>query len=132
MRKTFVWGLLLAAVASAQVVEEVWVYKGNPKWERSWNDRPAPRAGACFFKDPNFKGDRFCVVRGERLPSLPGNFGGKISSIELFGPTSVLIFNDRNYSGGTRPVERSIYDLHNLPFRDGHTWNDRISSVIIR
>ncbi len=130
MRITVVLGLLLAAiVASAQ--EGGWVYRDNPRWDRSWNDRPMPRAGACFFKEPNFRGDRFCVVRGDRLPFLPGDFGDKISSLQLFGPARVMIFNDRNFSGGSRRVGRSVFDLHNLPFRGGHTWNDRISSVIV-
>ena len=26
-----------------------WVYRDHPRWDRSWNQRPLPRSGACFF-----------------------------------------------------------------------------------
>ncbi len=130
LRTSLVIGLLCAAfVASAQ---EPWVYRDNPNWDRSWNDRPFPRAGACFYKDQGFRGDRFCVRRGDRLPALPGNFGDNISSIQLFGRSRVVIFNDRNFSGGSQELRRGVVDLRTERFRGGHTWNDRISSVIVR
>lgn len=109
-----------------------WVYRDNPRWERSWNDRPMPRAGACFFKEPGFRGDRFCVTRGDRLPSLPGEFGDQISSVQLFGNARVTVFNDRSFRGGSDEFHRSITDLRRERFRDGHTWNDRISSLMVR
>ena len=64
-----------------------WSYNnGNSgSWDRSWNSRPFPRSGACFFTDRNFSGNRFCVRSGDRLTSLPGNFGDNISSIQVFG-----------------------------------------------
>ncbi len=130
MRISLVLGLLCAAVIAG--AQEPWVYRDNPNWDRSWNDRPAPRVGACFYKDGGFRGDHFCVRRGDRLPSLPGNFGDNISSIQIFGKARVAIFNDRNFSGGSRELRRPVADLRNVRFRDGHTWNDRISSIIVQ
>jgi len=112
--------------------QDPWVYRGNPNWDRSWNDRPMPRTGACFYRDAGFQGDRFCVKRGDRLERLPGNFGDDISSIQLFGNARVVVFNDRNFSGGSQEFRRSIGDLRNEKFRDGHTWNNRISSLMVR
>jgi hypothetical protein len=111
-----------------------WTYdpNGNYTWDQSWNRRGFPGSGACFFKDYNFQGDRFCIRRGERLPHLPGNFGDHISSIRLFGGASVAMFNDRDFRGGSAELHRSVNDLHKRRFRDGHTWNDRISSVIVQ
>src|SRR5271156_985505 len=86
--------------------QEAWVYKDNPSWDRSWNDRPYPKAGACFFTNAGFGGNRFCVRRGDRLPSLPGNFGDNISSIQLFGGARVVVLNDRNFSGGSQGFHR--------------------------
>lgn len=126
--------LLLAFLAGAYVAQaqEPWVYRDNPRWERSWNDRPSPRAGACFFTDAGFRGNRFCVRRGDRLPALPGDFGDNISSIQLFGDARVRVFNDRNFSGGSQEFRRSFEDLRNAKFRGGHTWNNRISSIAVR
>lgn len=110
-----------------------WIYdNANRDWRPEWNNRPLPAAGACVFTDPGFRGNRFCVRRGDRLPALPGNFGDHISSIQLFGGAQVRIFNDRGFSGGSRMLNRSVGDLHNVPFRGGHTWNDRISSLVVR
>ena len=112
---------------------DAWIYEreeGN--WDRSWNQRPFPPVGACFFKDRDFRGDRFCVRRGDRLTRLPGSFGDNISSLQLFGNARVVVFNDRGYRGGSDEFGRSIRDLRNRRFRDGHTWNNRISSLIVR
>jgi hypothetical protein len=42
------------------------------------------------------------------------------------------VFNDRNFRGGSIGFRRSVADLRNVPFRGGHTWNNRISSIIVR
>src|SRR5215471_13507879 len=88
--------------------------------------------GACFFKDAGFQGDRFCVTKGDRLDSLPGEFGDNISSLQLFGGSRVTIFNDRNFRGGSEEFRSSVADLRTRRFRDGHTWNNRISSIAVR
>jgi hypothetical protein len=110
-----------------------WVYdRDGGNWNPSWNRRPFPSVGACFFTDNNFRGNRFCVRRGDRLTRLPGSFGDNISSIQVFGNARVVVFNDRDYRGGSDEFRGSIRDLRRRPFRDGHTWNNRISSLIVR
>lgn len=92
---------------------------------------PHPRDGACFYTTAPFRGQRFCMRVGERLPNLPNNFGDNISSIEVFGNARVRIFNDSDYRNGSFEVWRSVPDLRQLPFRDGHTWNNRVSSIMV-
>ena len=123
-------GLLFGALALS--AQDPWVYRDKPNWDGSWNKRPFPRTGACFFKEPRFQGDRFCVTRGDRLDALPGNFGDNISSIQVFGRARVTVFNDRGFRGGKEDIQRSVADLRNERFRGGHTWNDRISSIVVR
>jgi Peptidase inhibitor family I36 len=109
-----------------------WLYGPGPQtWDPSWNRRPNPRRGACIYTSRNFTGNHFCVRAGDRLPRLPGNFGDNVSAIQVFGGARVQVFNDRNYSNGTTVIARSVADLRNVPFRNGHTWNNRISSVIV-
>jgi hypothetical protein len=122
---------LLKGMLDAQTHDQ-WIYSGNDTWDSSWNRRPLPRTGACFFKDAAYKGDRFCVKRGDRLDHLPEQFGDNISSIRLLGGARVIVFNDRHFTGGSQQLNSSVGDLRNRPFRDDHTWNNRISSIIVR
>ncbi len=126
--------LALGIVCGAVLLfaQNPWVYHDHPEWDRSWNQRPFPRAGACFFKDTGFHGDRFCVTKGDRLDRLPGQFGDNISSLQIFGGSRVTVFNDRNFSGGSEEFRSGVTDLRKRKFRDGHTWNDRISSIAVR
>ena len=139
MKRTASCLLLFAALLPlAQTVmaqrgrpNDPWSYQdpNNRNWNSSWNNRPSPKTGACFFADPGFRGNHFCVRAGDRLPSLPGNFGDNISSVQVYGRTNVRIFNDRNFKGGGETLRGSAPDLRQYRFRDGHTWNDRISSI---
>ena len=113
--------------------QDPWSYgNGGPgNWDRSWNSRPFPRSGACFFTSQNFTGNRFCVRSGDRLPKLPGNFGDNISSLQVCGRGTGRVFDDRDYRGVNAALRRSSADLRNLPSKPGHTWNNRISSVMV-
>ena len=110
---------------------QYWKYGPNPSWNPNWNRWPNPHRGACFYTTAPFRGNKFCVRAGDKLPSLPGNIGGNISSIQTFGGASVRVFNDRNFSNGSTVIRGSVPDLRNVPFRNGHTWNNRISSLMV-
>jgi hypothetical protein len=111
--------------------QQPWVYGPNPQWNSSWNSWPNPRRGACFYTTAPFRGNRFCVRSGDKLPALPGNFGGNISSVQTFGGATVRVFNDRNFQNGSTTLRGSVPDLRQVPFRNGHTWNNRISSLMV-
>lgn len=106
-------------------------YPPPPHWDQSYNRSPYPHIGACFFTDRDFRGNRFCMNKGQSYPNLPGGYGNNISSIQIFGHSAVRIFNDGNFRNGDTVLKRSVADLRNVPFRGGHTWNNRISSIII-
>ena len=109
-----------------------WVHS-NPdaNWNQSWNDRANPNSGACFYTDRSYQGDHFCIAEGDRLPTLPKHFAHKIGSVRVFGDAKVRLFNDSHYSNGSTVLAHSVADLRDVTFRGGHTWNDRIGSVII-
>lgn len=109
-----------------------WVYN-NPDadWNQSWNQRANPNSGACFYTDRNYQGDHFCISDGDRLPALPKHFAHKIGSVQVFGNAQVRLFNDSHYSNGSTVLDHSVADLRDVTFRGGHTWNDRIGSVIV-
>ncbi len=77
----------------------------QPQAQGYWKDAPPPQwgrgrppgRGACFYKDADFRNVYFCMSEGQRYNSLPRGFNDQISSIRIFGSTSVRIFNDTNF-----------------------------------
>ncbi len=112
-----------------------WHQNPNDRWppQGNWNGGNWNSGGACFYKDPNFRGDYFCLRRGETRDAI-GGMGDRISSIRSFGGASVTVFDDRGFSGARSTIGGSAPDLRAYPVRQkpGHTWNDRISSVRVR
>jgi Protein of unknown function (DUF3011) len=113
-----------------------WYHPGpGDRWPPpdSWNGGRWGGGGACFYKDINFRGDYFCLRRGETRDAL-GGMGDKISSIRAWGGASAMIFDDRNFSGARTVINGTAPDLraYSVPQKPGHTWNDRISSIRVR
>jgi hypothetical protein len=108
-------------------------YQGQPPYQA-----PAPRndfqgAGACFFLDADFRGERFCLKDGERAPVVPPGFNDRITSIRVFGGARVRVFNDGNFGGINLVIDRDVPSLQGIPLADNpfKNWNDRISSIIV-
>jgi hypothetical protein len=138
------WLLLALAVVGSMRLEAqqpngpVWWHPGpgNPAmWPPSgnWQGGHWHRGGACFYRDANFGGDLFCMRRGESYPVL-GHFGDDISSLRVFGGARVVIYSDRNFTGGRSAIASNVASLKHLryPSDPSHTWNNRISSVQVR
>ena len=100
--------------------DDNWNYgSGNYRWDRSWNSRPDPRDGACFYSSAGFRGNRFCVRAGDQIPHLPSGYGDNISSIQIFGRAGVRFFNDSNYRNGGVALTGQRGGSAQVPFRDG-------------
>jgi len=108
----------------------------------SWNDRVSSvevasmrnpgdwdREGACFFKDENFRGEKFCVEKGDRMDQIPREFSDRISSVRLYGRVTVTVFQDAGFRGPRLDIRNDVENLQSFQVRPGHSWNDRISSV---
>jgi hypothetical protein len=108
----------------------------------SWNDRISSievasirdagdwdRDGACFFKDENFRGEKFCVQRGDRMAEVPRGFSDKISSVRVYGRTTVTVYQDANFRGPSLEIQDDVTNLQSSQVKSGHSWNDRISSI---
>jgi hypothetical protein len=100
--------MLAATAASAQ-----------PRWGRP----RTPQAGACFYRDADFRGDFFCVAAGEDVSVLPDGMNDQISSIRTFGGVEVTVFQNGRYSGRSDRFESEVRNL-----RD-RGWNDSLSSL---
>jgi peptidase inhibitor family I36 len=95
---------------------------------RDWQNRD-PQEGACFYKEANFNGDRFCVQRGDRLEQVPAGFNDKISSVRLYGRVEIIVYQDRNFGGRKMRLREDVPNLQGYQVEPGHSWNDRISSI---
>jgi hypothetical protein len=111
----------------------------------SWNDRVSSievsrdrdrgdrgdydRDGACFFKESDFRGEKFCVQRGDRLGQVPPGFGDRISSVRLYGRVTVTIYQDENFRGSNLRLQDDVSNLQSYQVAPGHSWNDRVSSI---
>lgn len=90
-----------------------------------WGQPERPRAGACFFRNPNFGGDYFCAGMGASVAQVPRGTNDQISSIQVIGNVQVTVFRDADYRGDSRQFDDNVRDLR----RSG--WNDLVSSYRI-
>ncbi len=90
----------------------------GPVWGRT---APVPRQGACFYEDSGFRGDYFCLARGDRYESLPRGFNDRISSVRVFG-SAVQIFRDSDFRGRSTEIRRDVSNLRG-------SWKDTVSSI---
>jgi hypothetical protein len=86
-----------------------------------WGNPSAPREGACFYEDADFRGRSFCVTGN--VPDMPDGMNDRISSMRLFGRTEVVVFKNGRFNGSSA---RFSTDVRNLKHEG---WNDRISSI---
>jgi len=91
-----------------------------------WGRSTFPRDGVCFFKDPNFRGDYFCVRSGDNVGAMPDGMNDKISSIKVFGNAEVTLFRDVRFSGNSSRFDYDVPKLKDVG------WNDLVSSVRVR
>lgn len=91
-----------------------------------WGRERTPRDGACFYENPDFRGDYFCVRSGDDLRSMPSGMNDRISSIQIFGRAEVEVYKDGNFRGRSARFDGDVRDLRL------DIWNDRISSIQVR
>jgi Beta/Gamma crystallin len=108
----------------------------------SWNDRVSSmevvslrdpgdwdHEGACFFKDENFRGEKFCVEKGDRVPQVPPGFSDRISSVRIYGRATAIVYQDASFRGPSLELREDVVNLQSYQVQPGHSWNDRISSI---
>src|SRR5689334_4845958 len=96
----------------------------SPAAAQRWDE--TPRVGACFYKDADYRGRRFCVAAGDAVDRLPYGLDDEISSIRIFGRAEVTIFRDDDFRGRSTRFTDDVRDLQY------ERWNDTMSSVQVR
>src|SRR5258706_8686474 len=90
----------------------------SPLLAQRWGHGNVPRDGACFYKDPDFRGDYFCVESGDGVGAVPDDMNDRISSMKVFGRVEVTVFKDVRFAGRSERFENDIRNLKS------EGWND--------
>jgi hypothetical protein len=112
--RTFVIAAAMIAVAAPSA------------FAQRWGRGRTPSAGACFYRDADFRGEYFCIDAGRSVGELPRDMNDAISSVRIFGRAEVFLFRDRRFTGRSTSFAR---DVHNLRREN---WNDTVSSLQVR
>jgi hypothetical protein len=75
--------------------------------------QPSQRAQACFYSATNFRGDSFCVDRGQSYAYLPDDWDNAIRSVEIFGRARVDLCRDEDLEGACATLRSSQSRLPN-------------------
>jgi len=94
-----------------------------PAEAQRWGRPSEPRNGACFYRDPDFRGDYFCAAVGEEISSVPYSMSGRIASIRLFGDAEVHLFENSRFGGRSTTFD---FDVEELEYEG---WDHRVSSL---
>jgi Peptidase inhibitor family I36 len=88
-----------------------------------WGNGPAPEAGACFYQQPNYRGQHFCARVDQDVPVLRNGFNNRIRSIRVYGGGQVILYSDGRFGGSERWIDYNVPDLR------AEGWDGRISSI---
>lgn len=74
--------------------------------------RQDPNPRICFFDQPNFRGNTFCMKPGESIANLvPSGWNDRIQSFQIFGYVEAVLWNDVGPHGANINVKDSVSDL---------------------
>ena len=72
-------------VSSLQVRQVSSSATSSPYWDGTTNGGALPENGACFYQEPNYQGEYFCVEAGRNLSTLPDAANDHVSSVRILG-----------------------------------------------
>jgi peptidase inhibitor family I36 len=111
-------GFVVACVAA--------IAYASPAFAQRWGHGDLPRQGACFYKDPNFRGEYFCTGAGDNITAVPEDMNDEISSMRVFGGAEVTLYKDVRFQGRSSRFEADIRNLKEVG------WDDLISSIQVQ
>ena len=84
---------------------------GNGAFSFGLGQAPQPVSpSACFYEGPGYSGGGFCAEDGDTYNSL-GNFGNRISSVQVFGGATTTICSDANLYGTCQTISSNKAQL---------------------
>ncbi len=83
-----------------------------------------PRNGACFYRDADYRGEKFCLSAGESPQRVENRFNEAISSVQVFGRVRVVVHEHESFGGASRTITGDAPHLGDF--------NDQITSIEVR
>jgi hypothetical protein len=116
-----VWNDRITSFESAGERQSEGRYEGQSRGQFGGRGRGnEPRNGVCFYRDANYRGERFCVNSDESLGNIGERYNDRISSIRIFGRAEVTVYENEGFNGSRQTFSRDMPNLGN--------WSDRITS----
>ena len=102
--------------------------EGNDRGDRDGRDDRNARARICVYEGANYQGRSQCWDAGEEVTNLnrTNGWNDQISSIRVFGRSSVDIYRDAGFRGARMRITNDVADLGPM------NWDDQISSFQVR
>jgi len=116
----FALGLLITAGFATQL-------SAAPQFGIGRDRNQNGRDRVCLYQDIRFQGAERCYNVGDEVTSLDRN--AQASSIRIYGRASVVVYEETNFRGHQMEISSDVPDLKLRAVGNGHTWNDRISSL---
>ena len=108
---------------------------GGPSYGNESRRNPQGRLsdGICVYSERDFRGRSECWGAGEQIRDLnrAGNWSDRISSIEVLGRATVVLYRDVDFFGESIVINQDIPDLSRVPGRGFRNWDRQISSLQI-
>lgn len=100
----------------------------NDRRDRDDRDNRVARDRICVYDGPNYQGRSQCWDAGEEETNLnrTNGWNDRISSIRVFGRTSVEVYRDAQFRGPRLRITSDIPDLGRI------NWGSQISSFQVR
>jgi len=91
------------------------------------------QAAVILFEHINEEGQTIAASKDTYQPNLVTvNFNDKASSVFVPSGLTVTLYQDIDYGGETITFGEGVYNLTNYRMRDGASWNDQVSSYVVR
>ena len=100
----------------------------NDRRDRDDRDDRTARARICVYEGANYQGRSQCWDAGEEETNLnrTNGWNDQISSIRVFGRSSVDVYRDAGFRGARQRINSDVPDLGPM------NWGDQISSFQVR
>src|SRR3954462_13509719 len=83
----------------------------GPAYAQRWGRAATPRSGVCFYEDANFGGRYFCSSAGNATPTVPSGMNDRISSLRVFGNSTVTVYRDNDFRGASKIISSDVADM---------------------
>jgi hypothetical protein len=113
---------------SLMVLGTFLIVLGSGRTEAAGQNARRDAGRVCFYKDANYAGWEQCYNVGDEVTSMGGR-NSQASSIRIYGRVRVAVWSDTAFRGWTTEFDSDVANLQLRAAPEGHTWNDRISSL---